>query len=566
MKRKSQPLLSIAPYIALLGIVAGLTGCGGGSSSVSTFTIGGNLSGLASGKSVVLLNNGGDALTASSDGTFTFATVLLSGQTYEIKVDTQPAGQTCTVSNGAGAVLDRNITNVAVTCVTDAYTVGGSVTGLGSGKSLVLQNNGADDLTVNADGTFTFATSVESGSSYAITVLTQPTNQSCSIDNPSGAITNANVSNVSVACRGWGTAALIESDDAGDANNPQVAVDDGGNAVAVWPQFDGSRTNILANRYVAGSGWIGAIPIESDSGAASAPHIAVDGTGNAVVVWSQADTTPRINIWANHFTLGVGWAAPSLIESDDTGDAQAPHIAINGNDDTEAMWAQSDGLRTNIWANHYTVGWGWSTAALIETDNAGDAVNPRIAIDASGNALAVWQQADGSARINIWANRYTAGGAWGTAALIESDDSGDAGNPQIAVDADGNALAVWQQTDGSARINIRANRYTAGSGWGTATLIETDDSGDATNPQIAVDGKGNALAVWQQADGSARINIWANAYSIDTGWEAAELIETDNAGNATNPRVAVDDNGNAVAVWEQIDGAARSNIWANTYR
>jgi hypothetical protein len=47
----------------------------------------------------------------------------------------------------------------------------------------------------------------------------------------------------------------------------------------------------------------------------------------------------------------------------------------------------------------------FGTAALIETDNAGDADNPQIAFDANGNALAVWEQFDGT-RYNIWANRY----------------------------------------------------------------------------------------------------------------------------------------------------------------
>jgi len=46
-----------------------------------------------------------------------------------------------------------------------------------------------------------------------------------------------------------------------------------------------------------------------------------------------------------------------------------------------------------------------STAALIRNDRAGDAVSPQVAFDASGNALAVWYQHDGT-RANIWANRY----------------------------------------------------------------------------------------------------------------------------------------------------------------
>ena len=51
----------------------------------------------------------------------------------------------------------------------------------------------------------------------------------------------------------------------------------------------------------------------------------------------------------------------------------------------------------------------------------------------------------------------------------------------------------------------------ADKAWGMATLIETDNAGGATRPQIAVDASGNALAVWQQSDGT-RFNIWANTF------------------------------------------------------
>ena len=95
---------------------------------------------------------------------------------------------------------------------------------------------------------------------------------------------------------------------------------------------------------------------------------------------------------------------------------------------------------------------GWQTAQLIETGNAGYASRPQIAFDASGNALAVWDQFDGTRR-NIWANRYTAGTGWGTAQLIETN-AGDAIDSQIAFDASGNAIAVWQQqSDGALKTS-----------------------------------------------------------------------------------------------------------------
>ena len=113
--------------------------------------------------------------------------------------------------------------------------------------------------------------------------------------------------------------------------------------------------------------------------------------------------------------------------------------------------------RSNIWSSRYIAGTGWGPAALIETDNAGDAASPQVGFDASGNALAVWGQSDGT-RINIWTNRYIAGSGWGTAALLETDNAGDANEPQIAIGANGQALAVWYQSDGT-RSNIWSNRF-----------------------------------------------------------------------------------------------------------
>ncbi|MDE0952925.1 MAG: hypothetical protein OSA45_16840 [Halioglobus sp.] len=79
------------------------------------------------------------------------------------------------------------------------FTVGGDVTGLASGASVVLQNNGADDQTLSVDGSFTF-TQQSDGSSYAVTVATQPTGQTCIVADGSGTLSGADVSSVSVRC------------------------------------------------------------------------------------------------------------------------------------------------------------------------------------------------------------------------------------------------------------------------------------------------------------------------------------------------------------------------------
>jgi hypothetical protein len=307
----------------------------------------------------------------------------------------------------------------------------------------------------------------------------------------------------------WGTPALIETYNGGSATYPDIAMDAGGNALAVWSQSDSIRQSIWANRYTVGSGWGTAQLIETDdAGDAGSSRIVMDAGGNALAVWSQSDGT-RYNIWFNRYTVGSGWGTAQLIETDNTSHAFYPDIAMNGSGNGVAVWKQSDGTRYNIWSNHYTAGSGWGTAQLIETDNAGPADLPRIAMDGSGNGLAVWHQSD-STRYNIWSNRYTAGSGWGSAQLLESNDVATAAYPEIAMDPGGNALTVWSHWDG-ARANIWSSRYTVGSGWGTAQLIETDDAGDALSVQIAMGSSGNALAVWGQSNGAID-NIWSNRF------------------------------------------------------
>jgi len=243
------------------------------------------------------------------------------------------------------------------------------------------------------------------------------------------------------------------------------------------------------------------------------------------------------------------WNTETLVETDDTEDASSPQVAVDANGNATAVWHQDDGARQNVWSNRYDATSGtWSTAVLIETDDTEDAHRPKVAVDANGNATAVWlQRAPGMN--NAWTNRYDATtGMWGTAVLLETNPI-DALNPQVAVDANGDVVVVWEQYDGT-EVSIWSNRYDETSGlWGTAARIETNDDGPAFLPQLAFDANGNATAVWEQSDGVLR-NIWSNRYDAMSGmWGTAVLIEMVDTFHTFSPQVAVDANGNAKAVW-----------------
>ena len=206
-----------------------LIGCSGGGSKLTTpaapvtYTIGGTVSGLTA-TGLVLENAGGNSLTVSANAsTFSFSTPVPTNDVYSVTVATQPAGESCVVSNGNGTAT-ANVTSVAVKC-TALDTIGGTVSGLVN-PGLVLQDNGGDRLDIAPDATsFSFPTPLANGGSYIVTVLTQPLGETCLVSNGSGTASGA-VTNVAVACTqqfdisgtitGLNASGLVLQDNGGD--------------------------------------------------------------------------------------------------------------------------------------------------------------------------------------------------------------------------------------------------------------------------------------------------------------------------------------------------------------
>jgi hypothetical protein len=167
---------------------------GGEASTTSHYTIGGTLSGLSG--TVVLQNNEGDDLELTADGPFVFLSELEDADTYAITVSIQPDDESCSISNGTGVVAASDVSNISIVCSSITHTVGGTVAGLSG--TVVLQNNEGDDLELTTDGPFTFLTELEAADAYAVTVLTQPDDESCSISNGTGVVAASDVSDISI--------------------------------------------------------------------------------------------------------------------------------------------------------------------------------------------------------------------------------------------------------------------------------------------------------------------------------------------------------------------------------
>ena len=168
-----------------------------------TYTIGGTVTGMT-GTGLVLQNNAGNDLPVYANGSFTFTTPLEDLSSYSVSVLTQPGNpaQTCSVTSASGNVASANVSDIAINCAVNTYTVSVTVTGL-NGSGLEVQNNNTDNIVINADGTYTFATSLVDQSGYNVGIFSQPNSspsQSCSMEPAFGIISGANI-NIAINCQ-----------------------------------------------------------------------------------------------------------------------------------------------------------------------------------------------------------------------------------------------------------------------------------------------------------------------------------------------------------------------------
>ncbi len=173
------------------------------------YNVGGTVTGLTTpfgANTLVLRNNGGDDLTIAADGSFTFATALSTGATYNATVFSNPQNpwQTCTLTNGSGTVASSNITNLSLSCSLNTYTMSGAVTSsiaLPSGLSI---SNGVNTINVPAGATSTplnFATPLNSGTAYNVSITAEPTGHVCAVTSSlAGSIAGTNITDVGINC------------------------------------------------------------------------------------------------------------------------------------------------------------------------------------------------------------------------------------------------------------------------------------------------------------------------------------------------------------------------------
>jgi Coagulation Factor Xa inhibitory site/Calcium-binding EGF domain len=309
----------------------------------------------------------------------------------------------------------------------------------------------------------------------------------------------------------------IDESSVGSATEPTVGLDANGDGFAAWSGSDGERSRIWVNRFTGGS-WAGPQKIMTEeSDQAFTPQLSVDAQGHALLLWTQSyvedQSTPLFSPWTSRFDLGMNKWRPAL-ELDKTGAAGYPDGQVFGSDGHAiAVWRRMEEGNIAIRASGFK-GMAWSESVDISMGDSGfTTVQPRVAVSPAGDGAAVWAETHNQ-QVQVWANRYDGATAkWLGPMKLSSIDTTSPPSPQIAVDPNGEGFAVWAEAHDGSR-EIKAWRLSAATGFAGGVTLGTDMTPETpfNSPvQIAVDAQGNAIAIWDVwKDGS--YTVWASTF------------------------------------------------------
>ena len=329
-----------------------------------------------------------------------------------------------------------------------------------------------------------------------------------------------------------------------------VAMDAAGNAVLVWPTTKNGFTVVQSSVRPAGGSFGAPVDLTTDDQSAFDPRVAMSAGGEAIAVWTRSNGTDTIAqasrkpAGSTSFGPPTNLSQPGPAAASAEGNASNARVALNDQGAAAVTWVRNDPSNTIVQARVRPAGSTDFSAVLDLSATGQSASTPEVAIDNAGRSTYVWARPDGT-RTRIQSRFLTAAGAFGAGVDDLSSDDRNGSSPQVALDPNNTAVALWVgcPTAGGSCIVESASRPSNGSFGQVDPVSPPVDS--QFLPQIEMDAAGTATAAWSDFT-TARIRAARRPRGGSFG-DVDDLSPT--PGSAFLPALAADNQGNVVAGW-----------------
>jgi PKD domain len=342
-----------------------------------------------------------------------------------------------------------------------------------------------------------------------------------------------------------------------DAVIPDIAVDAKGNAIIAWAQAKGSSWTVESVERPPGGPWSAPRALSQPANHVASPQLAIAGD-SVVAVWDRYDGKNLIVQAAVRDPKTRTWSAPTSL-SPSGRDAQAPRVAVNARGDAIAVWASVGLTGWTVQGSYRPAGGTWQPSAPTQAPQAGTA-STDVVLDADGRAVAVWAATSGSGW-RVQSSSRNPDGIWTKVTALSGLDATGSIAPQLALEETGDVLAVWSRTIGVKTVIEAATQSSAKRSW-SAAAEPFPVAEDALAPSVVVNRRGDGVIVWTSAN-QMGLSVLASYRRAGKPWGRPQPV-SGTASGSLSPRVAVNARGDALAVWTQSTGSF-SRVHASSF-
>ena|SRR5690242_8998611 len=340
------------------------------------------------------------------------------------------------------------------------------------------------------------------------------------------------------------------SNDTGNSQAPQIAVDARGNINIVWLDNSPGNFSVFFSRSSDGGATFSQPSNLSNNpgGSASGPQIGVDSNGNIYVAWFDSNSG-NPSIFFRHSSDGATFSPAIRVPA-----VQGILMSVDPAGRIYLVWAANDssGVARLVFSKSLDEGTTFSNPLIISIPSA-TAIPGALALDGSGNINVAWAEAAPPQNLNnIFFSRSVDGGTTFSSPGAVTSSSGPlfrvAG---LAVDGKGNIHVLWTTSVGG-QTNTFLNRSSDGGATFAAENFQSGVSDGRQSPQLAVDARGGVNLVWNSGGQNPVLNF---ARSADGGATfATQTIEGDSFAYPGSASMTTDASGSINIVWTQGGG------------
>lgn len=335
------------------------------------------------------------------------------------------------------------------------------------------------------------------------------------------------------------------------------------------------------------------VSVPGEDAGSDGPVLDVNASNNGLAVWIAPpglDMASLANVQSSFYTFGLGWSAPEIISS------LAPNPTVPGNriyllqadphgsmnelnycvavwEGTQVIPELNNDTILGVFAATRSPAGVWSEVQRMSAFVLSDeqiSENPRVAVNDPGLAVAVWneERGDGTSTRFTVASTLQMGGIWSPPVDISNaydSSSNMQDTPDVAINNNGEAVAVWHQNSTPpTSSNVFAATYNGNTNtWSPSVQLDTAGFFAASDiPHVAIDANGNAIALWDWTDGLGLNRIYSASFTPGIGWGAPVVVTEASGGTSLDsPYIVMDLAGNSTAIWN-FNGLIDTQVFA----